>query len=238
MTTLVLVLALLPLMLLQLWYLGQVMLLRGDNPSSSANIQRALEQGPVKQYWQDYDDISDALIRAVVVAEDSNFVRHWGFDVRGIRHAIRVNREAGRAVAGGSTLTQQLAKNLFLSNERSYFRKAQEGMIAIMLEATLSKERILELYLNIAQWGHQIYGAEAAARHHFNTSAAELTPQQASQLAAMLPRPNVYHFQGPTDFLRQRGETLQAQLHLAIIPAPGNPVEQQQSDSQRQPVSE
>ena len=212
--------ALIALLLSQLWYLGQVLALRADNPASSAYMQRALAQGAVNQQWRDYSDINDSLKRAVLVAEDSGFMRHRGFEWAGIRHAWRENRKAGKAVVGGSTLSQQLAKNLFLSGQRSYLRKLQEASITVMLELTLSKERILELYLNVAQWGHQIYGAEAAAQHYYQVSASQLNPRQASKLAAKLPRPNVYHFQGPSDYLRERADWIEAQLHLVAIPSP------------------
>ncbi|MEP5232424.1 MAG: monofunctional biosynthetic peptidoglycan transglycosylase [Alloalcanivorax sp.] len=208
--------------LAQLWYLGQVLRLQHHNPDNSAYMHRAQEQGNVQQYWRDYDQISDYLKRAVLISEDAHFTRHTGFDWAGIRYALKRNMEAGKPVAGGSTITQQLAKNLYLSGERTYTRKAQEAAIALMLEIGLSKRRILELYLNVAQWGHQIYGAEAAARHYFQVSAAQLSPLQAAQLAAMLPRPNLYDFKGPTDYVQQRAQWIQAQMALVRIPDPGN----------------
>ncbi|MDX1804011.1 MAG: monofunctional biosynthetic peptidoglycan transglycosylase [Alcanivorax sp.] len=204
----------------QLWYLGQVLQLRYLNPTTSAFMLRARAQGQVHHDWRSYSHINDNLKRAVLISEDARFVDHWGFDWQGIRYAISRNLEAGKPVAGGSTITQQLAKNLFLSGQRSYVRKAQEALIAIMLELTLSKRRILELYLNTVQWGHQIYGAEAAARHYFQVSAADLTPQQCAQLAAMLPRPNYYDFRGPTDYVAQRARWIEEQLALVHIPDP------------------
>ncbi|EKF75395.1 peptidoglycantransglycosylase [Alcanivorax hongdengensis A-11-3] len=215
--------ALLALMLQQLWYLGQVLRLQHHNPDQSAYMERAQAQGKVHQYWRDYDQISDHLKRAVLISEDAHFTQHWGFDWEGIRYALNRNLEAGKPVAGGSTITQQLAKNLFLSGKRSYVRKAQEAAIALMLELSLSKQRILELYLNMAQWGHQIYGAEAASRHYFKVSAAQLSPAQAAQLAAMLPRPNYYDFRGPTDYVEQRASWIERQLALVEIPNPTGP---------------
>jgi len=206
----------------QLWYLGQVLRLQHHNPEGSAYMQRAKAQGQVQQQWRDYDQISDYLKRSVLISEDAQFISHSGFDWQGIRYALRRNMEAGKPVAGGSTITQQLAKNLYLSGNRSYARKVQEAMIALMLEIGLSKRRILELYLNVAQWGHQIYGAEAAARHYFQVSAAELSIVQAAQLAAMLPRPNYYDFKGPTDYVQQRANWIQEQMALVRIPDPGN----------------
>ncbi|WP_233552429.1 MULTISPECIES: monofunctional biosynthetic peptidoglycan transglycosylase [Alcanivorax] len=203
-----------------LWYTGLVMRLQHHNPTQSAYMERAEAQGKVQQSWRDYDQISDYLKRAVLISEDARFTEHTGFDWDGIRYAIKRNMEAGKPVAGGSTITQQLAKNLYLSGKRSYLRKAQEAMIAVLLEICLSKRRILELYLNMAQWGHQIYGAEAAARHHFQVSAAQLSPFQAAQLAAMLPRPNYYDFKGPTDHLNQRANWILEQMQLVRIPDP------------------
>ena len=203
-----------------LWYLGQVLRLQDHNPTHSAYMSRAQEQGKVHHDWRDYDQISDYLKRAVLISEDAQFVHHGGFDWPGIRYALKRNFEAGKPVAGGSTITQQLAKNLYLSGDRSYLRKGKEAVIALMLETGLSKKRILELYLNMAQWGHQIYGAEAASQHYFNTSAADLTPLQAAQLAAMLPRPNQYDFRGFSDYVSERADWILGQMRLVAIPDP------------------
>ena len=167
----------------QLRYLIPVLELRDHNPDDTAFMERAREHGAVRYEWRDYEQIADDLKRAVLISEDARFMEHIGFDWRGIRHAIERNEEAGRPVAGGSTVTQQLAKNLFLSSEKSYARKIQEALIALMLEATLSKKRILELYLNTAQWGNRLFGAQAAARHYFDVDAQTLSPAQAAQLA-------------------------------------------------------
>lgn len=203
-----------------LWYLGQVLRLQHQNPTHSAYMSRAQEQGKVRYEWRDYDQISDYLKRAVLISEDAQFIRHGGFDWPGIRYALKRNLEAGKPVAGGSTITQQLAKNLYLSGDRSYLRKGKEAVIALMLETGLSKRRILELYLNVAQWGHQIYGAEAAAQHYFSVSAADLTPMQAAQLAAILPRPNQYDFRGPSDYVTERADWILGQMRLVAIPDP------------------
>ncbi|MZR64289.1 monofunctional biosynthetic peptidoglycan transglycosylase [Alcanivorax sp. DP30] len=203
-----------------LWYLGQALRLQTHNPTHSAYMSRAQEQGKVNHDWRDYDQISDYLKRAVLISEDAQFTRHGGFDWPGIRYALKRNLEAGKPVAGGSTITQQLAKNLYLSGDRSYLRKGKEAVIALMLETGLSKRRIFELYLNMAQWGHQIYGAEAAAQHYFSVSAADLTPLQAAQLAAMLPRPNQYDFRGPSDYVNERANWIMGQMRLVAIPDP------------------
>lgn len=206
----------------QVWYLNQVLHLRDHNPDRTAFMERALQQGAVQYQWRDYEQIANDLKRAVLISEDAHFVEHLGFDWRGIRHALARNEEAGRPVAGGSTITQQLAKNLFLNSDRTYTRKAQEALIAGMLELTLSKRRILELYLNTAQWGNRVFGAEAAAQHYFGVSAAQLSGAQAAQMAVMLPRPSYYDLRGPTDYVRQRTQWIKKQLPLVAIPADGN----------------
>ncbi len=133
--------------------------------------------------------ISSNLQRAVIAAEDASFFIHKGFDWKGIRDATLDNLKAGEMKRGGSTITQQLAKNLYLSSKRSLLRKAREALITRLLERHLTKERILELYLNVAEWGHGVYGAEAAAHHHFAKSAQELNADEAAWLAAILPSP-------------------------------------------------
>ena len=139
--------------------------------------------------WRSLSRISPNLRRAVMVAEDSTFWEHHGFDWQGIRVAIDKNIDRGRLSAGGSTITQQLAKILYLSPEKSFTRKLQEAILTCRLEMNLSKERILELYLNVVEWGKGVYGAEAAARRYFGVSASALTKSQAATLAAMLPDP-------------------------------------------------
>src|SRR5690606_25722303 len=160
--------------------------------------------------WVDYQNISTNLKRAVLAAEDTTFLQHKGVDWKAIRSAWEHNRqlaarlaaaeESGETVRGsfrgGSTITQQLAKNLFLSNSRSYLRKGQELVITWMIEHVMSKRRILELYLNVAEWGEGVFGAQAAARHHFKTDAARLGSRQSAQLAAMLPNPRFYDKKG------------------------------------------
>jgi monofunctional glycosyltransferase len=146
----------------------------------------------LKYTWVPYDRISVNLKRAMVAAEDAKFVDHEGFDWDGIELALEKNQKRGRVVAGGSTITQQLAKNLFLSPSRSYWRKAEEAVITVMMEAILPKRRILELYLNVIEWGNGIFGAEAAAHQYFGGSAAQLSAEQAARLAAMAPNPRFY----------------------------------------------
>lgn len=173
--------------------------LKAVNPSTTALMEtrqrQAKEAG--KRYrrhwvWVPISRIAPDLQRAVVAAEDAQFFVHEGFDWEGVKEAAVKNLEAGKVTHGGSTITQQLAKNLYLSSKRSFLRKAQEALITRALEHHLTKRRILELYLNVAEWGHGVYGVEAAARHHFQKSASELNLEEAAILAAILPSPRRY----------------------------------------------
>ncbi|MEX5215557.1 MAG: monofunctional biosynthetic peptidoglycan transglycosylase [Nitrospiraceae bacterium] len=173
--------------------------LRTANPHTTALMDarstqaRAAGQHSVPRWtWVPLARISTHLQRAVIAAEDAQFFSHEGFDWEGVKEAAIKNLEAGKVVHGGSTITQQLAKNLYLSSERSLLRKAREALITRSLEHHLSKRRILELYLNVAEWGRGVYGAEAAAQHHFRKSALELTEEEAATLAAILPSPRRY----------------------------------------------
>jgi monofunctional biosynthetic peptidoglycan transglycosylase len=158
------------------------------------------------------------LQRAVVVAEDDKFLFHSGFDWEAIEKAYERNRQEGEIVAGASTITQQLAKNLFLSGSRAWWRKAQEALITAMLEAMLEKRRILELYLNVVEWGDGVYGAEAAARYHFGMPAAALSPDQAARLAAMLPSPRAYTPGYDTRYLQRQTAVILARMKYAQVP--------------------
>ena len=195
--------------------LPDINLLARTNPTSTALMEHRLataaEKGtplPRRWIWTPLSHISPHLQRAVIVAEDASFFVHEGFDWDGIRDAALHNLEAGEMKRGGSTITQQLAKNLYLSSERSLFRKAREALITRSLEHHLPKKRILELYLNVAEWGYGVYGAEAAARHHFDKSAEELTEEEAAWLAAILPSPQRYDPIRPTPFLTGRQQRI------------------------------
>ncbi len=146
----------------------------------------------LRHHWVPYSRISIHLKRAVIAAEDATFMEHDGFDWKGIRNAYERNLREGEVVAGGSTISQQLAKNLFLTGERAWWRKAQEAAITVMIELIMDKRRILEIYLNVIEWGELVFGAEAAARYHFGVAAADLSPEQAARLAAMVPNPRKY----------------------------------------------
>jgi monofunctional biosynthetic peptidoglycan transglycosylase len=198
-------------LLFQFWCLGWIVWWKFNPVESTsfmrrelARIQQTAPQAQLKHRWVDYSKISDHLKRAVIAAEDANFPDHEGVDWDAIEAAYEKNRQRGKVVSGGSTLTMQLAKNLFLSSERSYVRKAEEVLITYMLEGVLDKQRILEIYLNSVEWGNGVFGADAAARHYFGVSAAQLAPWQAARLAAMLPRPKFYDRNRGSAFLARR----------------------------------
>lgn len=185
--------------LYEAWIFAHVLWWVDHNPASTAfmaaGLARQQEKNPnaeLRHKWVPYEKVSIHLKRAIIAAEDAKFLDHEGFDVEGIQAAVKKNLKKGRLVAGGSTISQQLAKNLFLSGERSFLRKGQEAVITLMIETTWSKRRILEVYLNVIEWGNGIYGAEAAARRYYKTSAAHLDRNQAARLAAMVPNPRWY----------------------------------------------
>jgi len=209
----------------QCWYYAHVLWWRLYEPASTAfmeaRVERLREKDPkakLTHRWVGYERISTQLKRAVVAAEDAKFVGHEGFDWEAISKAIEKNEKKGRVVAGASTISQQLAKNLFLSGERSWLRKGQEAVITWMLESTLSKRRILELYLNFAEWGDGVFGAEAAARYHFGVSAANLSAPQSAFLAAILPSPRRYAAGRITPYAAGRMDTILARMPAAQIP--------------------
>ena len=181
------------------------------NPSTTAFIESrkadVTDKGhpfTLRWTWVSLPHISPHLRKAVLAAEDAAFYRHKGFDWDGLKEALTRNWEKGRLRRGGSTITQQLAKNLYLSPEKNLFRKAHEALLAWEIERTLPKKRILELYLNTAEWGHGVFGAEAAARHHFGKSAEGLSADEAALLAAMLPSPRQYDPLRLTPYLSKR----------------------------------
>ncbi|MET0516973.1 MAG: monofunctional biosynthetic peptidoglycan transglycosylase [Nitrospiraceae bacterium] len=207
-------LVLVPAALLAFYWLStlpDVSLLAKQNPKDTALIQARRTQSreagrPLRPQWTwvSMSRISPHLQRAVVATEDASFFMHEGFDWEGIKDAAVYDLEAGEFKRGGSTITQQLAKNLYLSPERSLLRKAREALITRSLEHHLTKRRILELYLNVAEWGKGVFGAEAAARHHFGKAASDLTIEDATLLAAILPSPRRYDPLKVTRYLRSR----------------------------------
>lgn len=195
------------------------------NPGTTAFMrqQRDIlqEKNPdfkLKHKWVPYTQISRNLKRAIIASEDANFSDHEGVDWDALQKAYEKNVKKGKVVAGGSTITQQLAKNLFLSGDRSYLRKAQEFAITYMLEFWMSKERIFEIYLNVVEWGEGVFGAEAAARHYFGTSAANLTASQAARLAVMLPNPRFYDKHRSTGHLTRRTALILRRMGSAELP--------------------
>ncbi|MGB6242273.1 MAG: monofunctional biosynthetic peptidoglycan transglycosylase [Castellaniella sp.] len=213
--------------LYQIGLLGMVVWFNFRDPANTPVMQDTLNglrahdaDARLAYEWVPYDRISANLKRAVIASEDSGFMEHDGVEWDAIRKAWRYNQRqeslGHSRRRGGSTITQQLAKNLFLSNSRNYFRKGQELILTYMIEGVMSKRRILELYLNIAQWGAGTFGAQAAARHYFKTDAARLSSAQAAQLAAMLPNPAYYDTRGVTQYLRSRAATVHARMrHVA-----------------------
>lgn len=193
----------------------------GETSFMAQRMEEARAKNPqlkLRYQWVDYGRIAPALKRAVIAAEDARFVDHEGFDWEGIERAMEKNRKKGRVVAGGSTITQQLAKNLFLSPTRSYTRKLQEAVITVLLEAMLDKRRILELYLNVIEWGNGVFGAEAAARHYFGVGAAQLSLEQAARLAAMAPNPRFYERNPGAPGLARKTGIILARMPSAELP--------------------
>ena len=225
----VLLVSLLLVVLYQLSFLVRVVWFNFYNPSSSAVMRETLSElrrdnpdATLQFTWVDYDQISNTLKRAVISSEDSNFNNHSGVEWEAIRQAWEYNQEQAAQGSerrrGGATITQQLAKNLFLSNQRSYLRKGQELIISVMLEQVMSKQRILELYLNLAQWGENVFGAQAAAERYFKRPASNLSAAQAARLAAMLPNPVFYDKNGNTSYLQRRTNTIVQRMRLVSAP--------------------
>lgn len=208
----------------QLWVVAHLVVWKWVDPSESSfmaiRLTELRAQNPkaeLQHKWVDYGQISVHLKRAVVAAEDDRFMQHKGFDWKGIEQALKKNQRKGKSVAGGSSITQQLAKNLFLSPSRSYWRKAQEAVIALMIEALWDKQRILEVYLNIVEWGDGVFGAEAAAHHYYRVPAVQIGPTAAARMAVMLPNPRQYEKAMPAWVVRHASR-VQARMRNSQIP--------------------
>ncbi|MBE7523997.1 MAG: monofunctional biosynthetic peptidoglycan transglycosylase [Burkholderiales bacterium] len=211
--------------LVQAWFAAHILWYRWNPPGETAFMEQRLAEMRVKQpkaviryRWVPAEKISRQLKRAVIAAEDAKFVEHSGFDWEAIAKAREKNERRGKVAYGGSTITQQLAKNLFLSPDRSYVRKAQEALITVMMEALLPKRRILELYLNVIEWGNGVFGAEAAARRYFGVSAGQLSDEQAARLAAMVPSPRRFERNPGSEYLDGRVATILARMPSASVP--------------------
>jgi monofunctional biosynthetic peptidoglycan transglycosylase len=210
---------------LQLWFLAHIAYWRYQNPGPTAFMQHELARlrgrdprANLRQQWLPYERISNNLKQAVIAAEDARFTEHEGVDWDAVQKAYEENVRRGRPVKGGSTISQQLAKNLFLSPERSYLRKAQELAITAMLEFVWDKRRILEVYLNVVEWGDGLFGAEAAARYYYGVSAAQIGPEQAARMAAFLPSPKRYGRLRTGPFLDRRTEHILRYMPVAQVP--------------------
>jgi len=189
--------------------------LKKENPPKTALMEyrekTLKEKGRkyrIDRSWVPYSKISPYLIKAVLIAEDDKFWNHEGFDYEAIQKAIEKDLKAKKFKFGGSTITQQLARNLFLSPEKSLFRKISEAIITWRMERVLSKRRILELYLNVAEWGEGIFGAEAASRHYYGKSSSELSPEEAARLASVLPNPRKYNPAGDQRYVINRSNLI------------------------------
>ena len=228
---------------LQLYFVGRIALMVVVDPESTTFERSAIYSVAAKtgslawaQEWVPYADMSDNLKRAVIASEDASFLEHEGVDIEALEKAwdkntkaeLRVQKSAEKApgnkpvkaakIVGGSTITQQLAKNLFLSGERTLLRKGQELVLTLLLEQLLSKQRILEIYLNSVEWGEGVFGAEAAAQLYFRKSAARLSPYEAARLAVMLPRPKFFESRPNSGYLSSRASTIAARMGGVELP--------------------
>ena len=236
-----LALLLLSLLCLQLWFGLRIALMNVLAPQSTSfqrsEMRRLLvekHQIAWSQDWVDNEAISKHLKRAVIASEDADFVEHGGVEWDAIEKAwdknqkaeARAEKQSSRSpakpiqakIVGGSTISQQLAKNLFLSGERNLLRKGQELVITLMLEALLSKQRILDIYLNNVEWGEGLFGAQAAARNYFHVNASQLSPNQAARLAVMLPAPKRFEKRPASAYVLGRAGTIEARMPAVELP--------------------
>jgi monofunctional biosynthetic peptidoglycan transglycosylase len=209
----------------QLWILLHIILWTVINPGESAfmetrleHLQEKDEKATLRHQWVNYNQISINIKQAVIAAEDAKFIDHEGFDWEGIEKAYEKNKRRKKIVAGGSTISQQLAKNLFLSNQRTPWRKAEETIITLMLETVLSKQRILEIYLNVIEWGNNVYGIEAASLRYFSSHAKDLNSFQSAKLASMIPNPKYYERHQDASGLIERSGIILSRMNSAQVP--------------------
>jgi len=213
------------LLLIQAWYLLHIYWWVNHNPTSTAFMRTQLEKlqeknpkAKLQHTWVPYNRISVHLKRAIIAAEDANFAEHDGVDWEALQKAYEKNAKKGKVVSGGSTITQQLAKNLFLSGQRSYMRKAEEMAITFMLEMVMDKRRIFEIYLNVIELGSGVFGAEAGAQRYFGVSAAALGPSEAARLAVMLPNPRYFGKHMDSNYLARRSALIQQRMNSSDLP--------------------
>ena len=209
----------------QLYFFLQIWWWVEHNPSMTsfmrqqqAAIQEKNPKANIQQVWVPYKRISNNLKRAIIASEDANFSEHEGVDWEAMQKAYEKNTKKKKVVSGGSTITQQLAKNLFLSGSRSYLRKGEELIITYMLETLMDKERIFEIYLNVVEFGTGTFGAEAAARHYYGVSAANLSAMQAAKLAVMLPNPRYFDKHRDSNYLARRTGVILRRMGSADLP--------------------
>jgi monofunctional biosynthetic peptidoglycan transglycosylase len=221
----IVLLVLAALIVYQAWIFGNVVWWIWFNPSTSAFMEERLEvlqqddpKAMLRHQWVPYEKISINLKRALIASEDAKFLDHDGFDWEAMQKAYEKNVKKGKVVAGGSTISQQLAKNLFLSGRRTPWRKIEEALITLMLENVMSKRRIFEIYLNVIEWGNGVFGAQAAARYYYGVSAANLTPEQAARLAVMVPKPRFYDRVRETPLLEKRTAIILDRMWQVSVP--------------------
>lgn len=195
------------------------------NPQSTAlmDTQRAVLQdknpkAELKHRWVEYKNISPNIKKALIASEDAKFLAHEGFDWEGIQDAWEKNLKKGKIVAGGSTISQQLAKNLFLSSKKTPWRKLEEATITVMMEKMMTKKRIFEIYLNVIEWGNGVFGVEAAARHYYKKSARNMSSAEAAKLAAMVPNPRYYDKNRFDRKLLRKTRIIQRRMYYAEYP--------------------
>ena len=180
-------------------------------PMTFLMVSRSVAGEGLSYRWRSLDDISPRLVEAVIASEDSGYCAHRGFDMKAIEKAIKANESGGR-IRGGSTISQQTAKNVFLWPGRDWIRKGLEAGYTVMIETLWGKRRVMEVYLNVAEWAPGVYGAEAAARHWFGKPASELSAREAARLAAILPSPRRYNASAPGPYVRRRASRVQAAM--------------------------
>ena len=209
----------------QAWIAAHVWWWVDHNPASSSFMHDRLEvlqnknpSAQLQHQWVPYNRISNTLKQALIASEDAKFVDHDGFDWEGIQKAYEKDLKKGKIVSGGSTISQQLAKNLFLTSKRTPWRKGEEVVITVMLEHIMEKERIFEIYLNVIEWGEGVFGAEAASRHYFQISASQLSAQQAAMLAAMVPNPRYYDKHREAKGLLRKTDIIMSRMNDVEIP--------------------
>lgn len=181
-------------------------------------LSHRLSGGDVSQSWVASDKIAKSAKQAAIASEDARFTMHNGFDMKSIELALKANEKAGAVSMGGSTISQQLAKNLFLTSHRSYIRKAEEAVITVMIEKMWDKQRILTVYLNVAEFGEGIYGIEAAAQHYYNKTAQNLSREESALLISMLPNPKYYQKNRSAKRLRNKQRIILQRMSHATLP--------------------